>query len=46
MADMSDAERVGLVEQFWDALNQRDVAAVGAMMREPGPHIDAPKAAP
>jgi limonene-1,2-epoxide hydrolase len=42
MTDMTAAERVALVERFWGALNDRDFAAVGAMMSEQGHYIDVP----
>lgn len=39
---MTDDEIGELVERFWDALNQRDFAAVGAMMSERGHYVDVP----
>ena len=42
MSDMTDDDRRELVERFWDALNQRDFAAVGAMMSERGHYVDVP----
>ncbi|MCB1026690.1 MAG: hypothetical protein KDB24_02880, partial [Microthrixaceae bacterium] len=42
MAEMTDDDRRQLVERFWDKLNDRDFAAVGAMMSEQGHYIDVP----